>query len=346
MRWFKRSVVLCLLALVLTPARADAWFEWLDYLSGPGPWYGYKMDLRLWCSGAPAPWKGLRESLDKAVAATLKLQNIPRSATAVDQNVLDQLPPDVASQWTHVLDELGRSNQVLRMADPKRFDAEISSLRGAVQFKPTVGQTTRVVPLEVLRVAEGLHKAIDTFERGATTIASTGIFLSACKNDRTRAVAVEVGFTTLQASSNPDYAGDHSIRMNNINVGLSYRFPLPPDRDIIDIGTNVGMYHFSSRGFKSFSGLIVEPVFIDFHGPTRLVEAGGLKQLGALFTVRLSLVMFPGGFDGARFASVASKPARISGREATPSATVFFNLTPLLWRRPKSTVPELAAAAR
>jgi hypothetical protein len=159
-------------------------------------------------------------------------------------------------------------------------------------------------------------------------------------------VAVEIGFSSLQALSNPDYAGDHSIRLNTINLGLSYRFPLPPDRDIIDIGTNAGMYHFSSRGFKSFSGLILEPVFIDLHGPTRLIDAGGLKQLGALFTLRLSLVMFPGGFDRAQFAAVASKPARISGREATPSATVFFNLTPLLWRRPPSNISKFAAAVR
>jgi hypothetical protein len=335
MRWFKRTVVLWALALVLTPARAEAWFEWLDYLSGPGRWYGFKMDVRVWCSGPKGDWKGLRGLLDQAIADTLKLKN-------------RQIPQTVASQWTDVLDRLEKSHRALPITDTAKFDSEIGRLRTAVQFKPAAGESDQAViaPLDVLKIGEDLHRVLDVFERGAASIASTGIFVSLCKNDRTRAFAVEVGFTTLQANSNPNYAGDHSIRMNTINAGLSYRFPLPPDRDIIDVGTNVGMYHFSSRGFDSFSGLIVEPVYIDLHGPTRLVDAGGLKQLGGLITVRLSLVMFPGGFDAAQFASAASKPPRISGREVTKSATVFFNLTPLLWRRPKSTVPTLAAGVQ
>lgn len=331
MRWFKRTVVLCALALVLTPARADAWFEWLDYLSGPGRWYGYKMDLRVWCSGAEGKWKGLRELLDKAIVNSLS-----RDA---------RIRLEGAARWEEVFERLKSSNQALPMTDPQTLANEIESVRGVLKLSPGISEFDP--PLgDVLKLGEDLHRALDKIEKGAASIASTGIFLSLCKNDRTRAVAVEIGFSSLQALSSPAYARDYSIRMNTINAGLSYRFPLPPDRDIIDIGTNVGMYHFSSRGFKSFSGLIVEPVFVDFHGPTRLVDAGGLKQLGGLITLRLSLVMFPGGFDGAQFASAASKPAQISGRETTKSATVFFNLTPLLWRRPRSTVPELAAGMR
>jgi hypothetical protein len=330
MRWFKRSVVLCALALVLTPARADAWFEWLDWLSGPGPWYGYKADLRVWCSGPRGDWKGMRGLLDQAIADSLSTK------------------PDIrlsaAAKWEQVFANLKKSNLALPLTDPLKFASEIEGVRTALGLNQAGTQFNQeLAPLAVVKIGEDLHRVLDVFERGAASIASTGIFLSLCKNDRTRALAVEIGFSSLQAWSNPAYAGDHSIRLNTISAGLSYRVPLPPTIDIIDVGANVGMYHFSSRGFKSFSGLMVEPVFIDFHGPTKLVQAAGLKKLGALLTVRLSLVMFPAGFDGAQFASVASKPAKISGREATPSVTVFFNLTPLLWHRPKSTVPQLAA---
>ena len=331
MRWSKRSVVLCLLALVLTPARADAWFEWLDYLSGPGRWYGYKVDLRVWCSGPQAPWKGLREVLDHAIVDSLSSQPEFRGRAP--------------GEWDTVFDKLIDSNHALPLADQQTFEGEITTMRGVLQLN-LAGTELRAVPPDVVKMGEDLHRVLDRFERAAASIASTGIFLSLCKNDRTRAFAVELGFTSLQSLSNPAYARDHSIRLHTITAGLSYRIPLPPDRDIIDVGANIGMYRFSSRGFDAFAGLIVEPVFVDLHGPTRLVHAAGLKQLGALFTLRLSLVYFPAGFDGAQFASAPSKPTRISGRDASKSATVFFNLTPLLWRRPPSNVSGFAAEVR
>jgi hypothetical protein len=196
---------------------------------------------------------------------------------------------------------------------------------------------------KVLEIAEALYRYADTYERATTSIASTGIFISLCQNDRLRSVAVEVGFTTLQAASNPDYANDHTIRLNAITAAVSYRLPLKPDRDFIDIGTSAGMYIFSSRGFDTFRGFIWEPVFVDLHAPTKLVNATGLKQLGALFTLRLSGVMFPSGFENSQFRAAPSKAEQISGKEFNLSATVFFNLTPLLWRRPTTPIPRFGA---
>jgi len=37
---------------LLLPQRAEAWFGWLDELSGPGPFWGAQVDLRLMCYGA------------------------------------------------------------------------------------------------------------------------------------------------------------------------------------------------------------------------------------------------------------------------------------------------------
>ncbi len=49
MRSFKWTMVLCAAMLVLTPKPALAWFEFLDYLSGPGPFTGARVDFRVWC---------------------------------------------------------------------------------------------------------------------------------------------------------------------------------------------------------------------------------------------------------------------------------------------------------
>jgi hypothetical protein len=319
MRWLVRSV-LCVLVLITTSAPAQAWFEWLDYLSGPGPFYGVKVDLRVWCSGPPTPWKEVRASVDKAVLASLTM---PRRT-------------DLSIQWNPVFDGLARSNEVLPLFSQKWFQDMLEAGKKMVRALESA-EPVAVDPLVVVRTGEFFHALVDRFERASVSIASTGIFISLCKSDRIRSLAVEIGFTALQANSNPDYALDHTIRLYTFTGGLSYRLPLPPDRDFIDIGFNAGMYRFNSRGFDGFSGFTLEP-YVDLHGPTRLIDAGGLKQLGGLLSVRVGLVFFPGGFDGAQFASAPSKPERISGREGSLSATVFFNLTPLLWRRPPSTV--------
>ena len=55
MRSFTLSVALGALLLVLTPQPAHAWFAWLDYLSGPGPFIGDSVELRLWCFWPESP---------------------------------------------------------------------------------------------------------------------------------------------------------------------------------------------------------------------------------------------------------------------------------------------------
>lgn len=275
--------------------------------------------------------QGLRKLIDEMVVEALKdpTDEIVRSQTARKNAI------------TTALREM---NSTLPLRDSKTLEEEIGKfLPQIVPQRDPQKVLQRVEAARVFEIAEALYRYADTYQRAATSIASTGIFISLCQNDRIRSVAVEVGWSTLQAASNPDYANDHSIRLNTITAQVSYRLPLPPDRDIIDIGSSAGMYVFSSRGFDTFRGLILEPVFVDLHAPTKLVNAGGLKQLGALFTLRLSGVMFPGGFDRAQFASVSSKPAEIPGSEVNLSATVFFNLTPLLWRRPTTSIPRYGA---
>ena len=38
MRTFKTSLLLLAVFLLIAPAPAQAWWGWLDELSGPGPW--------------------------------------------------------------------------------------------------------------------------------------------------------------------------------------------------------------------------------------------------------------------------------------------------------------------
>src|SRR5947199_90795 len=49
MRTFKTTPMFFLLLLVLVPAPAQAWFGWLDNLSGPGPFNGAEFDYKFLC---------------------------------------------------------------------------------------------------------------------------------------------------------------------------------------------------------------------------------------------------------------------------------------------------------
>jgi len=51
MRPVKVSLLLGALLVVIMPAPAHAWFGWLDNLSGPGPFMGDEIEIRLFCFG-------------------------------------------------------------------------------------------------------------------------------------------------------------------------------------------------------------------------------------------------------------------------------------------------------
>jgi hypothetical protein len=58
------------LVSILTPASASAWgLEWLDHLSGPGPFVGFKIDARALCWVDPAQAQGPGRDTQSAVAA-------------------------------------------------------------------------------------------------------------------------------------------------------------------------------------------------------------------------------------------------------------------------------------
>jgi len=133
-----------------------------------------------------------------------------------------------------------------------------------------------------------------------------------------------------QANSNPRFANDHSIRLILALPSLTYRVSTDPSYDILDIGTGIGGYWFSSRGFQSFNGLVLQPIHFDLHGPTKWVNSDDLARLLSLLTFRFGFTRFPAGFKAGAFGPGSEAiPA-----EWTKTAAFYFNLTPFL-NRPK-----------
>ncbi len=108
MRWFPRTVVLCLLMVMLTPAPAHAWFAWLDHLSGPGRFYGVKVDVRAWCFGRQMPFSALNGYVQEA----RRILNPP--ATGQQFTPAEQL---TAEQRTAAMKALGSALALIREMD-------------------------------------------------------------------------------------------------------------------------------------------------------------------------------------------------------------------------------------
>ena len=321
MRWFTRSVLLGLLIVVVTPAPAHAWFEWLHRLSGPGPWYGLKVDVRAVCFGpsmsalAPAarPLNQLRKDLD-------------------DPGTFVQAEKEVRRR----IAELRKINQSLNVLDGSELYAIENQIDRFLLFRANRFSLTgnRVVSadpsIETQMVAvdqsfTDLERFQAQFEEPLMVTALPGIFISLCPQNKLRTFAIELGTTISGTPGTPTYAGDHPIGMVIGTVGLSYRVPLSFDRDIIDIGTNVGGAVFYSDGFTPVYTFAIEP-FVDLHLPTSFqLSDSKWERFFGRFTVRGGLQFFPGGFKAAEFAAQPGIPD-ISGREATPSVTVFFRI--------------------
>ena len=184
---------------------------------------GTKMDLRVWCSGPALPWKGLRDRVDQAIVAT----------RLTPQNELESLPDPNGTSYSHDTDQIEPGVPLIESREIRR-----RSQRGARAGSNQSGQSSQtdqfdpirrllqlVAPLDPLRIAQDLKIAEDTSEH--LTCSKEGRRpsrqpASSCPSAKTtgrESLAVEIGFTSLQACSDPDYARDHSIRMNTFIAG-------------------------------------------------------------------------------------------------------------------------------
>jgi len=112
-----------------------------------------------------------------------------------------------------------------------------------------------------------------------------------------------------------------------------------PRIDVVDAGVGAGVYWFSALGsrpggFDSFSGVIVEPVRLDFHAPTVLTRN---HWWAAIPNLRFGLIVFPGGFDTNAFGpSLTGDKARRIDAEWLKNIGIFFDLEPIVRRFSKN----------
>ena len=225
--------------------------------------------------------------------------------------------PSPAAAWWEFLEEL---------SGPGRFYGWDIQLRVfcVVDKIPVKADRTRDKDQEV------------TTEKFAPT--SVGILTSTCKAEELKTeeapklkykqrIAVDLGMRFLWADDNPRFANGQRISLTmfhpSISMALLNRFD---NWDIVSLGFGGGAFWFSSTEFSSFNGTFLEPFRIELHAPFNWRRK---TWSAAIPRVRSGYLVFPAGFDNARFAATADVPARIS-RDWVYNLAIDFDLSPLL----------------
>ena len=144
------------------------------------------------------------------------------------------------------------------------------------------------------------------------------------------AASISLGVRFFKADADPQYAGNAEIRLVTLVPSFSFSvFATKPKADFLDVGIGAGAYWFSSEGFTSLSGVIVEPMRLDLHVPPGLVPLDWKGALAQAVMFRYGWVIFPDGFEADAFKGTGDKARRIPA-EGLRAWSVFLNLAPLV----------------
>jgi hypothetical protein len=134
MRRLGLALTLCLLAHLALPSPAHAWWHWIDELSGPGPFNGFEVDLRLVCFSEQVATKKVDEERDdnqrlkKAMLAGSLPPGCRFKPVPLENQRRASLNLDVAYLWAN------RSN--LQYADQGRHSVHLFILRPTFWVRP------------------------------------------------------------------------------------------------------------------------------------------------------------------------------------------------------------------
>lgn len=332
---------LCVLMTLVSARPASAWFEWLDYLSGPGRFWGVRVDVRYWCSGQKSPTGDVKEKLETAVRNTERILIAPGPAPRT-------LP---LQDWMTLAETIELLNTNLRVLDSKATDllkdakTGFTSLLPMVKpaaaggFEPVEAQvsadafnTFRVAAEQVRTVAQQFIAAELPVD---IAISATGIFISLCSPDIERRWALEDGSSIMFAfgaetppgDKAPKYAAGDPIWLITHTEALTYRVTTNRNWDFIDLGFQAGLYAFASGGFETFGGFIIEP-FADLRFPSGWARTRN-EPWWSRFNVRVGAANFPAGIDLKKFAAtpeLLARETRVSPSEFVPTITLYYRI--------------------
>jgi hypothetical protein len=228
---------------------------------------------------------------------------------------------------------------------------KLNTARDALRMLPRDdSDANRRVQLKSFRDAIPDTSLAEPGERAVSSMSSSGIFLSLCGNRVERRSSLEAGFYSWKTGGTPEFASNKDIHLDTVMAFYSYRVFDNPKYDVFDIAAGGGVYWFSSEGFETFSGVILQPIRADFHAPSRWAsypwtgkDGRAVKRLLAIPSFRWGAMLFPAGFDQGVF---GPPPNPRIGSDLVPTWAVFINFQPLLPHRDFAAKPKGSAASR
>ena len=317
------------------PTPAYAWFGWLDGLSGPGPFVGGEFDFKLVCFVDTPRWT---DAVDATVAARAFADARKKTlkSAALDGVKLDAFSPQTLTERIANAPASGREAEMLKIA------GELTTEREAFSKAVGVGNNGDVVD-ELDKAAslwrESTQPRVSVFP-GSIAWAScldnpknstvspvdpkTGK-VNVYHGDRRPAPALVINYRQLY-TTNTAFASGNQIVLRIVEPKFSW--PLSGSFDFLDGQAGIGRYWFTSDGFATQTGWIVEPVRLDLHFPARFADNKPWFPRAMLaFSYSAGVVMFPRGFQAGAFGAGTSAYA---GSEAIFEQGVVFNIGRLL----------------
>jgi hypothetical protein len=311
---------LCVLMSLVSARPARAWFEWLDYLSGPGPFWGGRVDVRYWCSGRETPRVEPQRKFDEARLTAMRIENdedwknvalLIKSANEhmylVSPNLLDQLQSNALK---------------IKKEQFVGFRAYLSDMARASNVS-----TPPQPPLDnaLAQTFDAASKALKEMRGTDIAISATGIFFSLCSPDIERRWALEDGSSVMAAGGDTKYADSSWIWLITHTEAVTFRPTSRRNLDIFDLGLQAGVYMFASKGIKNnFGGFMIEP-FVDVHFPSAGAGMGSAPWWSRI-NARIGAVNFPAGIDTQKFAATSEAEKRVLPSKFTPQVTVYYRI--------------------
>jgi hypothetical protein len=297
--------VLAFLLQLGLPASADAQWGKLEKLSGPGPFSGEIYEFRVVCFG----------DLSRAAVLTAEAEALSTRARALERMGHAQrqdAATDAAAKWAEAADAWAR---------------ELG------EDAPTSVQED-----EVRRMANRGRAML-------TATSSAGVLWSLCNPNRQRRLAIDVGWSTLDADGSDSYAQGNPINLDMLMGSVSWRVVANPNWDVVEVSAGAGTYWFTSAGFPSLKGVVLQPARLTFRAPSlwsslRVREEGKRwwtafsrpalwGRIAAIPTYSVGVTIFPNGFEPDDFAGRGSTAVRIPS-ELLTTKYFFVNVEPIL----------------
>ena len=308
----------CAVVQLSVPTRADAWWDFLEEFSGPGPFWGPDFDARVACLVDTSNTEARTAAMNATAAA--RMESMGDALRAVKQ------ASDV-DKWKTAMEAWETAREKWEAVAGGSRNAGIEDKRKGETYEgATDVESLRMAAMAFERSANLLEAAIVP-DTGSKVRIAGGVIYSSCglKTGERRRATFDVGMRLLRTRHHdPRFAGGEQIQLTTLEPAISWSVfdsSKRPWLDVVDYGIGAGAYWISSKGFPSLRGGFVEPARFDFHAPT---NAYWLARVPVL---RVSWLVFPGGFEPTAFAATPPVAQRIP-RDKVFSWGIYIDLQP------------------